>query len=106
MPEQGQLRLVISEPAPRAGRPPITRAEKVAVRAAQGGLCQTCGAANRNGHALDVVRGLGGIPVAFCRRDRLRFDAAERCRKGASRRRRSTNHPRRRSSGQRHLEGM
>lgn len=83
--------------------PPPTDDEKQAQRAQQDFKCATCGNPSKGGIALDVVRGKAGMLVAFCRRDRLRFDAVERCRKGAAKRPRGTRRRTKRNEGQRRM---
>lgn len=99
-----QLHLALdATPAPAAEKlPPPTDEEKRITRIRQGWKCKTCGN-EQKGRALDVVRGPGGVLLAFCRRDRLRFDAGSRCRKGAAKRRRGTTRKVKRPEGQRKL---
>lgn len=93
--------------APAMPRP--TEREKKAQRAAQAGKCARCGGAThtrRGDIALDVVRTPGGILIAFCRSDRLRYDGPERARKGAQNRTRRPRAPRGGTSGQSALKGI
>lgn len=81
------------EGAPAPPRAVIAPEDKAATRARQNGRCADCGGTSRGGAALDVVRRAGAL-VALCRRDRLRFDAFDRCRKGVQKRRRRLPRPR------------